>query len=154
MLINRKLKSRRHSSFSINGGAAILVWVNGTCLINCYCTKRTCDAELVTRIQARPTHKTWMILADWNTEFHENPAFAALQDTGPQLCAVRDHDGHPLPTRWEGSRAIDYGIARCSLRIGNFTLRVLGALKLYMAQPLSKLVLVLALTDGQEMKLL
>ena len=92
LLINRKLKSRRHSSFSFSGGQAMFVWVNGMCLVSCYCAQNEfvmdCHAEIVTRIQALPTYKTWMILADWNTEFHENPAFAALQDTGPQLCVV------------------------------------------------------------------
>lgn len=92
LLINRKLKSRRHSSFSFSGGQAMFVWVNGMCLVSCYCAQNEfvmdCHAEIAARIQALPTYKTWMILADWNTEFHENPAFAALQDTGPQLCVV------------------------------------------------------------------
>lgn len=31
----------------------------------------------------------------------------------------RIHNGRPLPTRWEGNRTIDYGIAHFSLRICN-----------------------------------
>ena len=64
--------------------------------------------QLALQIQgAQLQHKPWFGFGDYNELSEENP----LVQAGGQLYAVQLTDGSLAPTRWQGTRAIDYLVA-------------------------------------------
>ena len=57
-------------------------------------------------IAAELDHVPWLAVGDWNATPHQNP----LVEEGMQLIAAHDPGGELIPTRWGGSRCIDYAV--------------------------------------------
>ena len=61
-------------------------------------------------------------LGDWNLEPSECDIAQVLQhDYNASILAVTDTDGNLLPTRFEGQRAIDYGLTNAFFRSQQFS---------------------------------
>ena len=57
-------------------------------------------------IAAELDHVPWIAVGDWNATPDQNP----LVEEGMQLIAAHDPGGELIPTRWSGSRCIDYAV--------------------------------------------
>ena len=62
--------------------------------------------EIIKTVAAEFDHVPWIAIGDWSLLPNQNP----LIEEGMQLFAARDHGGELLPTRWHGSRCVDYAI--------------------------------------------
>ena len=121
LLVSTRVKSRAHAYISHAGGQAVLVWAAGLLLCSCYVAQNEhADeflAELTAHIGAAGPATRWAVMGDFNLEPHENPLVAALQRCHGGVLQVCSPDGVALPTRWRGTRSIDYLVGHCACTV-------------------------------------
>ena len=112
MLVRNCHRCRVSSLVQGPGGQAVLVWINGSVVGSCYVAQNAeavqFQADLVQQLLALHPQVRWALMGDWNCEPLQNSVLAALQRREARHLMVVDDDSVPLPTRWEGRRAIDY----------------------------------------------
>ena len=107
-LIRRQLAHAHAFSIHGKGGQAVASWIDGTLCINVYVAhsdEQTCFFdEIYQSFLAIAIDAPFIFVGDWNTVPADNVMFALLQDVNGWELSPNE------PTRWRGTRVIDYAI--------------------------------------------
>ena len=114
ILVRKPLRSRLLFSKDAPLAQVLAVNVEGLNILNLYLSPKGQDAPflqailewLSTKVRGVP----WLIVGDWNQTPQDNAFCDLLQSDGATILGCRSEGGSWSPTRWNGSRAIDYGI--------------------------------------------
>ena len=75
--------------------------------------------RLAREIMGLSHNRPWFIIGDWNEPPEACTARNMLRHTGCEPIAVRDQEGTPIPSRWKGSRCIDWMLTNSPARIAD-----------------------------------
>ena len=113
LMVDKRLRSREYSTICGKGGQCIMVYVQDMVMASCYLAHHEermhhCE-KIVANIQAIGGRTAWIIGGDFNDEPHENPLLTTLETLAARAVTVDDAEER-MPTRFKGSRCIDYWI--------------------------------------------
>ena len=113
LMVDKRLRSREYSTICGKGGQCIMVYVQDMVMASCYLAHHEermhhCE-KIVENIQAIGGRTAWIIGGDFNDEPHQNPLLTTLETLAARAVTVEDAEER-MPTRFKGSRCIDYWI--------------------------------------------
>ena len=114
VLVHKHLKSHLLNQWGNHECQAVGVNIEGLNLLSVYVSVRSYSPqvpqEILQFLTEQIPQKPWLMVGDFNNEPHEYDLIQVLKEEGASVLAVTDEQGRLQPTRFEGNRAIDYGI--------------------------------------------
>ena len=121
LLVHTRLRSCQLEVFSQDDGQAVTVLIEDVALTSCYQPpnepRMPLNSHQLEMAHLVPPSTPWVCLGDHNDEPSEHPVLQAFENDGYRAVCARNQDGSLVPTRWGGSRCIDYAITSTDGRI-------------------------------------
>ena len=124
-LVSRQVSHKLLGSKCFEGGQFILTWIADTLLCNVYIRPHAHAEDIFEGLfQECIAHRDskFLCLGDWNLTPEENDFLPSLDPLGGWCLHVCNEQSQAMPTRWDGTRCIDYGVTNLACQDVSVTL--------------------------------